>query len=189
MLTGLANVGVLCTEASGAATGVVEGRNFMSGFVAAHELGHTMGMMHDGEAAFGTSDCGAEHNIMSGSTGSGRVELSVCSAHAFRNHLRGLFLDDRLDRCFKQNLAGSEKGFEKDLRTGPSAGQLFNSDEQCQFSYGKGYKADFTATSSICPLVHCTHNFWQVQSHPALPGTTCANNKRCDHSARCVLTP
>ena len=193
-LTGLANMERLCLEQR-EAVAVVEARNFNAAFVLAHEIGHILNMNHDGSKELGTSDCSDDQHLMSPSTGDGKVEFSACSARGFQNHLRKIWSGDEgnsepgelLNRCLNRTIDKSDivPGFE-DLRDWPPAGVLYDADRQCQFSYGKGYRADFDTVSSICPMIFCDHNFWQVKSHPALPGTQCATNKRCSPSGKCV---
>lgn len=187
-LTGLANVGYVCNSGKNRheATAVVEGRNFNSAFVLAHELGHSFNVNHDGDGDKWARECSPDHHIMSPSTGKGKLEFSKCSGQALRDHLRELKekgTNTCLDPVPAENII---TGFENLRRT--YAGQVYNATEQCRFSLGPAYDADFTAVSSICPMMYCIHNFWQVRSHPALPGTACGGggNRRCNQSGKCV---
>lgn len=183
VLMGLANMAMVCVVPH-LATAVVEARNFNSAYVLAHEIAHTFDVPHDGDRSTRTCDAGSY--LMSPTTGSAKVEFSECSAIALRNHLRKLYHNGSMfNKCFNRTSSRDVvPGFE-DLRSG-FAGDEYSADEQCMFSYGREYRADFTASSSICPMIYCSHNFWQVKSHPALPGTVCAANKRCNPSGRCL---
>lgn len=183
VLTGLANLGTICRYRS-KATAVVEARNFNSAYVLAHEIAHSFDIGHDGDPS--QKGCSPDHNIMSPSTGEGKVSFSQCSAQSLRYHLSGLDQTNKLHKCFGRPPTGVVPGFEN-LRSSGNAGDVYNATEQCRFSFGPAYEADFTAVSSICPMLYCVHNFWQVKSHPALPGTVCGSggNRRCDAGAKC----
>ncbi|GFY59789.1 a disintegrin and metalloproteinase with thrombospondin motifs 12 [Trichonephila inaurata madagascariensis] len=52
-----------------------EGSSFEAAFVIAHEMGHSLGMMHDGRG----NDCDPSAFLMSEKTGPGRITWSTCS--------------------------------------------------------------------------------------------------------------
>ena len=59
---------------------VNEGLDFGAVFVIAHEMGHSLGMYHDGEA----NHCQSRCCIMSPSIGAGKTQWSDCSTDELR---------------------------------------------------------------------------------------------------------
>lgn len=63
-----------------------EGNNFESVYVIAHEMGHNLGMNHDGETSEG-NDCNPNNHLMSPVLGPGKVTWSECSNQEINNFL------------------------------------------------------------------------------------------------------
>ncbi len=70
---------------NGLSCSVIEGSSFASSFVSAHEIGHSLGMDHDGSEL--NSDCDASSYIMSPTTGGGRTSWSKCSMRNLKQFL------------------------------------------------------------------------------------------------------
>ncbi|KFM64227.1 A disintegrin and metalloproteinase with thrombospondin motifs 7, partial [Stegodyphus mimosarum] len=64
-----------------------EGSSFEAAFVIAHEMGHSLGMLHDGHG----NDCDPSAYLMSEKTGPGRITWSTCS-------------NDYLEKFFRKGL-------------------------------------------------------------------------------------
>ncbi|XP_003374877.1 reprolysin family zinc metalloprotease [Trichinella spiralis] len=64
---------------------LAEGVDFSSAYIAAHEIGHGLGMLHD------EPTCSSDY-IMSGSLGAGKVQWSSCSVQSLNNYIRKLEL-------------------------------------------------------------------------------------------------
>ena len=75
-ILGLAWVSGMCHQEYSCT--INEGNNFESVYVIAHEMGHNLGMNHDGEIAEG-NDCDPNRFLMSPVLGPGKVTWSTCS--------------------------------------------------------------------------------------------------------------
>jgi hypothetical protein len=76
-VAGVAPVARMCDELF--ACSLVEGLHLGRSFVLAHELGHNMGMVHDGVQ----NDCGRSCCLMSAVNGAGKTTWSQCSVREF----------------------------------------------------------------------------------------------------------
>ncbi|KAH0813432.1 hypothetical protein GEV33_009359 [Tenebrio molitor] len=119
-VVGLAPVAGMCTTTSSCT--VNEGRHFESVYVVAHEIGHNLGMRHDGPLA--DNDCDPASYIMSPTLGSGKITWSACS----RRYLQK-FLDTPQSRCLLDH--GSSAGQLDHSAEGALPGERFDSNQQC----------------------------------------------------------
>lgn len=76
LLSGLAWVSGMCHPEYSCT--INEGHNFESVYVIAHEMGHNLGMNHDGETNSG-NQCDPNKYLMSPVLGPGKVRWSTCS--------------------------------------------------------------------------------------------------------------
>ncbi|PNF35840.1 hypothetical protein B7P43_G09399 [Cryptotermes secundus] len=174
-VVGLAPVAGMCTATSSCT--VNEGRHFESVYVVAHEIGHNLGMRHDGPSA--ENECDPGSYIMSPTLGSGKITWSSCS----RRYLQ-MFLETPQSQCL---LDHSSSGGQLDHSAeGALPGERFNADQQCMLKYGHGsIHAIQQPLDDVCRDLHCQRDRYTWTSHPALEGTFCGNNKWC-RSGRCV---
>ncbi|KDR17787.1 A disintegrin and metalloproteinase with thrombospondin motifs 18 [Zootermopsis nevadensis] len=174
-VVGLAPVAGMCTATSSCT--VNEGRHFESVYVVAHEIGHNLGMRHDGPLA--ENECDPGSYIMSPTLGSGKITWSSCS----RRYLQ-MFLETPQSQCL---LDHSSSGGQLDHSAeGALPGERFNADQQCMLKYGRGsIHATQQPLDDVCRDLHCQRDRYTWTSHPALEGTFCGNNKWC-RSGRCV---
>ncbi|KAK9696181.1 Reprolysin family propeptide [Popillia japonica] len=174
-VVGLAPVAGMCTLTSSCT--VNEGRHFESVYVVAHEIGHNLGMRHDGPMA--DNDCDPTSYIMSPTLGSGKITWSSCS----RRYLEK-FLDTIQSRCLLDH--GSSAGQLDHSAEGDLPGERFDADQQCMLKYGRGSRhSSQQPLDDVCRDLHCERERYTWTSHPALEGTSCGHNLWCK-GGRCI---
>lgn len=148
-----------------------EGKCFESVFVITHEMGHNLGMHHDGK----DNKCNDKTNIMSPTLGPGKIAWSTCS----RDYLNK-FLKNKDANCLNDNATPSSAyNHEKD---GTLPGERFDIDDQCRKAFGadhaphKNTKKPF---DDICRELWCRKGSSARRAHPALDGTKCGTGKVC----------
>ncbi|XP_023022167.2 ADAMTS metallopeptidase stall isoform X1 [Leptinotarsa decemlineata] len=175
-VVGLAPVAGMCTTTSSCT--VNEGRHFESVYVVAHEIGHSLGMRHDGPLA--ENDCDPSSYIMSPTLGSGKNTWSSCSKRYLQK-----FLDTPQSRCLLDH--GSSAGKLDHSAEGAFPGERFDANQQCMLKYGRGSRhSSQQPLNDVCRDLHCERERYTWTSHPALEGTTCGNNMWC-RGGRCVV--
>ncbi|XP_050512535.1 A disintegrin and metalloproteinase with thrombospondin motifs adt-1-like [Diabrotica virgifera virgifera] len=174
-VVGLAPVAGMCTATSSCT--VNEGRHFESVYVVAHEIGHNLGMRHDGPLA--ENDCDPSTYIMSPTLGSGKITWSTCSKRYLQK-----FLDTPQSRCLLDH--SSSAGKLDHSAEGALPGERFDANQQCMLKYGKGSKHSAQQPlNDVCRDLHCERERYTWTSHPALEGTVCGNNMWC-RGGKCV---
>ncbi|XP_066908281.1 A disintegrin and metalloproteinase with thrombospondin motifs adt-2 isoform X2 [Halyomorpha halys] len=174
-VVGLAPVAGMCTATSSCT--VNEGRHFESVYVVAHEIGHNLGMRHDGPLA--DNNCDPASYLMSPTLGSGKITWSTCS----RQYLKQ-FLETPQSHCLMDHSAAGEQL--DHTSGGLLPGERFSANQQCMLKYGRGSKHSHEQPlADICRDLHCTRDMYTWTSHPALEGTHCGVKKWC-RSGRCV---
>ncbi|XP_045777197.1 A disintegrin and metalloproteinase with thrombospondin motifs adt-1-like [Maniola jurtina] len=174
-VVGLAPVAGMCTVTSSCT--VNEGRHFESVYVVAHEIGHNLGMRHDGPLA--DNGCDPTAYIMSPTLGSGKITWSQCS----RNYLQK-FLDTSQSRCLLDH--GNSAGQLDHSAEGILPGERFDADQQCMLKYGRGSRHSGAQNlEDICRDLHCQRERYTWTSHPALEGTRCGEDMYC-RGGECV---
>ncbi|KRY23664.1 A disintegrin and metalloproteinase with thrombospondin motifs 17 [Trichinella patagoniensis] len=141
---------------------LAEGVDFSSAYIAAHEIGHGLGMLHD------EPTCSSDY-IMSGSLGAGKVQWSSCSVQSLNNYIRKLDNPPNASALLP--------------------GQKYSADEQCQMVHGQTFRRIRINEKGdgICHMLWCGQSSWGrvITSHPALEGTACAAGKYC-RGGKCV---
>ncbi|CAL4061236.1 unnamed protein product, partial [Meganyctiphanes norvegica] len=168
-VVGLAPVSGMCHPSSSCT--VNEGRHFESVYVVAHEIGHNLGMRHDG--MYYDNNCDPGRYLMSPTLGSGKISWSPCS----RRYLdKFLMLNE--STCLRDKSEAPSRDLEHDYKTPP--GQRFSADQQCMLKHGVGsHHADNQPQEEICQDLHCRRDHYTWTSHPALEGTSCGQGKWC----------
>lgn len=174
-VVGLAPVAGMCTTTSSCT--VNEGRHFESVYVVAHEIGHNLGMRHDGPIA--DNDCDPTSYIMSPTLGSGKITWSPCSKRYLQK-----FLDTTQSRCLLDH--GSSAGQLDHSAEGALPGERFDANQQCMLKYGRGSKhSSQQPLNDVCRDLHCERERYTWTSHPALEGTSCGPNMWC-RGGKCI---
>ncbi|XP_037090795.1 uncharacterized protein LOC119111074 [Pollicipes pollicipes] len=171
-VVGFAPVGGMCTAASSCT--VNEGKDFESVYIVAHEIGHSLGMHHDGQG----NACNEEDHIMSPTLGTGKNTWSTCS----RDYL-DRFAAARQADCLRDWSLGG--GFAAQ-RPSSLPGERIGADEQCRLKYGpSSARAREQPLSEVCVNLHCKYDHHRWTSHPALEGTACGYDTWC-RRGQCV---
>ncbi|KAF7491490.1 A disintegrin and metalloproteinase with thrombospondin motifs 2 [Sarcoptes scabiei] len=158
-----------------------EAKNFESSFVIAHELAHSLGMLHDGL----DNNCDPDKFIMSEKTGPGKINWSPCSNLYLENFLKKTDLkclertSDESFFLYTSQLDSNGENYPHELRL---PGELYTLNQQCQLALGDQYRAYITQRSpfnDICKELWCSHGNWASPAHPALEGSPCGPRKSC----------
>lgn len=160
-----------------------EGLDFGSVFVVTHEMGHSLGMYHDGD-----NQCDLRCCIMSPSVGTGKTRWSSCSVNEMATFVGHLGDISRSPNCLIDNTDVTDSKSQKELNP---PGQLFTLDEQCEIFHGECWKhelRDGQPLSNVCSMVWCGNGEGIIRSaHPALEGTYCGMGMTC-RQGRCVTS-
>lgn len=130
---GIAWHSTMCVN--GLSCSVVEGTAFSSAFVSSHEVGHSLGMEHDGSKL--NADCNANTSIMSPTTGGGKTSWSKCSMRNLKEFLGKGYLGTNLPKCLTKK--SSKLGDEINFSSGKLPGQQFPAKIQCSSFCGSTY--------------------------------------------------
>ena len=151
-----------------------EGNNFESVFVIAHEMGHNLGMNHDGERTEGNT-CSPDRFLMSPVLGPGKVTWSTCSDQELTGFLTGAAtkaqascLEDTPDLRDSYNFNPS----------GKAPGELFSALDQCRLAFGGAFRPHLRPESpfeDLCRELWCSNLTHALRAHPALEGTDCSS--------------
>lgn len=111
-----------------------EASNLESAFVIAHELGHSMGLLHDGQR----NNCDPNGFIMSERTGAGKVHWSRCSISYLNDSIRR---NQLLCLETEQQSGGQNQGKDTlyDLSKLKAPGQVYSINDQCRLAFGSNY--------------------------------------------------
>ncbi|VDM26388.1 unnamed protein product [Toxocara canis] len=173
-VAGVAPVGRMCDEMF--ACSLVEGLHLGRSFVLAHEMGHNMGMVHDGVQ----NQCSRSCCLMSAVNGAGKTTWSACSVREFNAFL--LQLDESGRGNCLRDVAESISTHDH-LKDGRLPGQRFTADQQCSYFWGKDYQVEIPngkKMDDICRILWCGNSGSTISTaHPALEGSWCGGDKFC----------
>ena len=161
-----------------------EGHNYESVYVIAHEMGHNLGMVHDGESQEG-NNCSPNDFLMSPVLGPGKVTWSSCSDNELTSFLTGsetkfqaMCLDD-IPAIMDQYDFNSEQLL---------PGEKVSAMDQCIKSFDSTFKPYLKSTQppfeDLCRELWCSNSTHALRAHPALEGTDC-NSKPYPYGSEC----
>ncbi|XP_064597481.1 mucin-2-like isoform X2 [Liolophura sinensis] len=189
---GLAFVGAICGQAS---TSISENRfDFNGATVAAHELGHSLGAVHDGDnnacQATDSFIMAPSSGLSTDATAQNPWYFSPCSVSDFRKQIDSL--DNDANNCLLvESPSLDPTALTPHLQVPP--GQQYSIDTQCAYYLGTGStfcRSFYNETSypEICGGLFCSIPGTNGcrKTVPAR-GTSCGPNKWCDSGA-CVYS-
>nr|XP_061818785.1 A disintegrin and metalloproteinase with thrombospondin motifs 2-like [Nerophis lumbriciformis] len=156
---------------------------FSSAFVAAHEIGHVLGMKHDGEE----NEC--DDDVLLGSIMSPRVQASFYRYHWSRCSWSELHKHLPIYDCLRDD------PFSPDWPIPPLLpGFQYSMEQQCGFDFGPGYgTCNAYPNLQPCQQLWCSDSnnpfFCRSKKGPPLDGTPCGQGKHCYRGLCIVLTP
>ncbi|XP_043278023.1 A disintegrin and metalloproteinase with thrombospondin motifs adt-1-like [Venturia canescens] len=145
---------------------------FTSVFIAAHEIGHNLGMRHDSS----DNSCSKDGYIMSPSRGTqGETIWSSCS----REVALGLY-DAKPCLSDNEGIAGDRGRIEHVARYGNFPGRKWNAKKQCELLL-RDKDAVVVSLENACQALRCKspHRTGYFYAGPALEGTLCARGSEC----------
>lgn len=175
---GVANVGGMCDSTQ--ACSVNQENGLAVAFIIAHEMGHNLGMRHDGEPGnFCKPQEGKSKMLMAPNLGQDTdpFSWSTCSRNDLSN-----FLESVNARCLERN--DSHHG-------APTAtpGYFTDPTAQCKMIYGE--KAVACDLEEVCRALYCKppDGFCRTNNFPAVEGTRCllGGVEGVCHLGKCVL--
>jgi hypothetical protein len=149
-----------------------EGNNFESVFVIAHEMGHNLGMNHDGETTEGNR-CSPDEFLMSPVLGPGKVTWSSCSNSELARFLTG---PDTAPQATCLDDLPALMDLYDFTAEGLLPGEKFSALAQCQQAFGSLFKPHMQSQSpfeDLCRELWCSNSTHALRAHPALEGTDC----------------
>uniref|UniRef100_A0A1I7Z0D3 Peptidase M12B domain-containing protein n=1 Tax=Steinernema glaseri TaxID=37863 RepID=A0A1I7Z0D3_9BILA len=166
-----------------------EGLDFGSVFVVTHEMGHSLGMYHDGD-----NECDLRCCIMSPSVGTGKTEWSQCSVKELNVFVTRMGSQNRPHNCLRDDPLPEEETETNsiaDSNVDLLPGQDYPINEQCTMFHGECWRhelRDGQTLEDVCEMVWCGNNEGIIRTaHPALEGTYCGKGKYCV-GGKCVPT-
>ena len=151
-----------------------EGNNFESVFVIAHEMGHNLGMNHDGETTEGNL-CSPDKFLMSPVLGPGKVTWSDCSNSELTQFLTSS--STREQASCMDDLPPVMDLYDFSAE-GLLPGEKFSAMEQCQQAFGSLFRPHVRSNSpfeDLCRELWCSNSTHALRAHPALEGTDCSS--------------
>ena len=189
VILGQAYLGTFCQPQARGKGVIVNAHAINNALVFAHEIGHTLGIIHDDYNS--PRECQGSRSIMWMAGGSTR--WSPCSLQMAKNFLVSdyvfpcLYDQARLGRAIPLN---PQFDFKTASRR-PYPGEQFSLDDQCRLSSDKIARACNISRCDVCHGLGCVVDDSYMELRPALYGSECDNMSmfgRCKHQ-ECTLSP
>ncbi|XP_078579894.1 A disintegrin and metalloproteinase with thrombospondin motifs 20-like [Branchiostoma floridae x Branchiostoma japonicum] len=178
---GRAVLGGVCSGEDSDKCAIVEYRGYQTIDTIVHELGHNVGMDHDGDG----NDCLDGKDIMSTLDYGGKTAFSSCSAHSFNN-----FLKKTMTNCLNDE---AENGVVYTIPVDTQPGELVSWDEQCEKALGtgwhgsdKGWRSRVGTESDRlrehedrCSRILCTDGSGSEKNIVPVEGSVCGTDMWC----------
>uniref|UniRef100_A0A914VTU3 Peptidase M12B domain-containing protein n=1 Tax=Plectus sambesii TaxID=2011161 RepID=A0A914VTU3_9BILA len=184
---GLAYTDVICSPTY--SVSVMNGGDFTTGYILAHELGHSFGILHDGDAS-GTYEksCSGVGFLMSPSTGTQGPGWSTCSKARYQATIDKL--DSTNTNCLLNVVTPDA--------VNANPGQKYPMESQCIGKMGACGRAAIPTQDNPtdCRAIKCRSHMQMLTSSNSvtkLDGTFCGSGKTCQNgvcaTASITLTP
>ncbi|OXA45543.1 A disintegrin and metalloproteinase with thrombospondin motifs 18 [Folsomia candida] len=174
---------------------VSEGTSFSTAFILTHELGHSLGMEHDGSGV--SKACESNKYIMSPTTGAGKTTWSSCSSTNLKDFIAtgspevGKKDTATVPACLSKPSALKNQQIKYSSGPGKLPGQLYGLKVQCNYECGNVCSPSTVKAhqDDVCSMLWCekavTGGKQIQQAHPALEGSPCGSGKYCRYG-KCV---
>ncbi|CAH1246490.1 ADAMTS16 [Branchiostoma lanceolatum] len=184
---GRAILGGVCTGDDSDKCAIVEYRGYQTIDTIVHELGHNIGMDHDGDG----NDCIDGKDIMATLDYGGKTTFSSCSAHSFNS-----FLKKTMTNCLNDE---AENGVVYTIPSDTQPGELVTWDEQCKKALGTAWKCSQKGWRSRvgtdmdrlrehedrCSRILCENENGKEKSIVPVEGSQCGTNMWC-RAGECI---
>ncbi|XP_053201786.1 A disintegrin and metalloproteinase with thrombospondin motifs 17-like isoform X2 [Panonychus citri] len=182
-VVGLAPVSGMCNSLNSCT--ISEGTSFQTVLVAGHEMGHSLGMEHDGNQDGNL--CDHDNFIMSPTLGAGKTSWSSCSREYLEKFIEQPQASCVLTPTSSVNILSS---FSSQPESTKLPGQLFDANQQCVLRFGSDSRRSLVQPESdVCRSLRCdtgtARNVVALYAHPALEGTNCGEDKWC-REGKCI---